>query len=162
MPRAPVSQLSHILEFYLMADRHTKEENTFPHMKTIFDYFMILWAFMKYISRVKAQWINDVSAWVLYLTFRCNKVTEFPTSNLKPQILGWKGMENDPSKNSLYRDSEVKTWYDIDLPAVVPKKVLGICVQGQQGTQKGTGDKNGRKNRVAEIIKFLVGYKNSV
>lgn len=61
---------------------------------------------MKYVSRVKQSELiqfqlgfhylifENLKKWKFhYLIFRCNKVTEFPTSDLKPQIVGWKGME---------------------------------------------------------------------
>lgn len=42
---------------------------------------------------------------------------------------------------------------------MVPKAVVSICAHGQQGTPKGTGDKNGREkkggqdNKVFSVIK---------
>lgn len=48
-----------------MADRNTETESTFPRVKVAFYDFVITGIFstlMKYVSRVKAQWIHAASS----------------------------------------------------------------------------------------------------
>lgn len=80
-----------------MAESHTETESTFPHVKVAFDDFVITGIFstiMNMSQELKhGEFMLLHLLWVYYLIFRCSKETELPTSNSKPQISGWKGMD---------------------------------------------------------------------